>query len=121
MNGATSFRELLDRYQRGERDFAESDLDTDTANDLRGACLDGIDLSRSYVVASFRGARLRGAVFRGANVKTCDFSGADLTGADFCEAALCATTFAGAQMQDAQFGGAFYHSYRLQPGEQPDW
>jgi uncharacterized protein YjbI with pentapeptide repeats len=121
MSAAASFRELLDRYGRGERDFAESDLDTDPANDLSGVNLEGIDLSRSYVVANFRGACLRGAVFRGANVKTCDFSGADLTGADFSEAALCGTTFAGTEMRGSQFGGAFYHSYRLQPGEQPDW
>jgi uncharacterized protein YjbI with pentapeptide repeats len=121
MGPAMSFRELLDRYARGERDFAESDLDTDPDNDLSGARLDGIDLSRSFIFASFRGASLKGARFRMANVKTCDFTGADLSGADFTEAALCATQFGGAQMEGARFEGAFYHSYTLQAGKLPDW
>ncbi len=117
----TSFRELLDRYQHGERDFQESSLDEDPDNDLRGVCFDGVDLSRSYVVADFRGACLRGARFCHANVKTCDFRDADLSGADFTGAALCATTFIGATFDAADFAGAFYHSYVIQPGGYPDW
>src|SRR4051812_25801372 len=42
----TSFRELLDRYQRGERDFSNAELDTDPDSDLSGACLDNVDFSR---------------------------------------------------------------------------
>lgn len=121
MAAVQSFGELLACYKRGKRDFAESDLDTDPDNDLSGVCLDGVDLSRSFVVGNFRGASLRGARFREANVKTCDFAGADLTGADFSGAALCATTFGGARMDGAQFGGANNHSLVMQPGDLPDW
>ncbi len=121
MGLATNFRDLLDRYALGERDFAGSELDSDPDNDLRGAQLDGIDLSQSFIFASFRGASLKGARFRAANVKTCDFKEADLTGADFSEAALCATEFGGAQMLDARFEGAYYHSSTLQAGELPNW
>ncbi len=121
MVAVTSFRDLLERYRRGERDFAESELDADPANDLSGVCLNGVDLSRSFVVANFRGGSLRGVQFRGANVKTCKFAGADLTGADFTDAALCATTFGGARLEGARFGGAFYHSHLLDAGELPDW
>jgi len=121
MGAAKSFRELLDRYQQGERVFAESELDTDPESDLSGLCLDGIDLSSSFVIANFHGTHLQNSIFRYANVKTCDFTGADLTGADFSGAALCATTFSGAKMTGAKFEGAFYHSHSLKAGEIPDW
>jgi uncharacterized protein YjbI with pentapeptide repeats len=117
----TSFRELIDRYQHGERDFCESLLDEDPDNDLRGVCLDGVDLSQSFVVADFRGASLRGARFCHANVKTCDFRDANLSGADFTGAALCATTFVGATLDATDFAGASNHSYVIRPGEYPDW
>ncbi|MBL9186404.1 MAG: pentapeptide repeat-containing protein [Opitutaceae bacterium] len=116
-----SFKELLSRYADGERNFVGADLDEDSDNDLSGACLDGIDLSRSFVVASFRRARLRGAVFREANVKTCDFSGADLTGADFRGAALCSTKFAGSIGDGVRLAGAFYHSHEFKDGDPLDW
>jgi uncharacterized protein YjbI with pentapeptide repeats len=121
MAPVATFRDLLERYGRGERSFVGSDLDTDPDNDLSGLCLDGIDLSRSFVVANFRGTSLRGAKFHEANIKTCEFGEADLSEADLTEAALCATTFAGARMDGTVFAGAFYHSYVLQPGEKPNW
>jgi uncharacterized protein YjbI with pentapeptide repeats len=116
-----TFRELLERYQRGDRDFAKSDLDQDPDNDCRGICLEGADLSGSYIVADFRRASLRGAKFVEANVKTCDFREADLRNADFSGAALCATYFVGADMTGARFDGAHFHGYRLRSAERPDW
>jgi len=121
MSAPITFRELLSRYQAGERDFAGSELDEDPDGDLAGLCLDGIDLSCSYVIAGFRGASLRGARFHNANLKTCEFDDADLTGADFTEAALCATSFKGARLDGARFEGAYYHSHTLAAGEVPDW
>ena len=122
MAPALTFRDLLERYQRGDRDFSGSELDSDPGNgNLSGACLDGIDLSHSFIFASFKGASHRGARFHGANVKSCDFSEADLSDADFSDAALCATTFIGARMTGARFKGAFVHSWALTEGEQPDW
>jgi uncharacterized protein YjbI with pentapeptide repeats len=114
-----SFAELLRLYAEGERDFSESDLDTETGN-LDGVCLDGIDLSRSFVFATFRNAKLRGARFWQANVKTCDFSGADLQDADFRGAALCSTSFQRANTQGAKFEGAYRHSYEYKAGEAPE-
>jgi uncharacterized protein YjbI with pentapeptide repeats len=116
-----TFRELLDRYRCGERDFASSELDTDPENDLSRVCLDGADLSGAIVVANFRGASLRDARFVGSNVKTCDFREADLRGADFTGAALCATEFGGASLEGAKFAGSFYHSYSLREGDRPHW
>ena len=121
MPAVSTFHELRARYQAGERDFAGSELDEDPDNDLSGMCLDGIDLSKSWVVASFRGARLRNARFCHANIKTCDFTEADLAGADFSGAALCAATFLGARMENVRFAGAFYHSHEFQPGEIPNF
>ena len=116
-----SFKDLLSRYARGERSFLGAELDADPDNDLSGLCLDGIDLSRSFVVASFRGASLRDAVFRESNVKTCDFSGADVSGADFRGAALCGTRFSGAIVERVKLAGAFYHAHRFTDGDTPNW
>jgi uncharacterized protein YjbI with pentapeptide repeats len=121
MPAVFTFQALRAAYQAGERDFVESDLDTDPDHDLSGMCLDGIDLSKSWVVASFRGASLRNAKFCAANIKTCDFTEADLTGADFSGAGLCAATFVGAKMDNARFEGAYYHSSEFKAGELPDF
>ena len=116
-----TFAEILARYKRGERDFTDLELENDPDADLSGVCPDGADLSRSYIVASFHSASLRGIRFVGANVKTCDFRCADLRDADFSGAALCATRFTGARMEGARFTGAYYHNRELRDGEQPDW
>ena len=115
-----TIEDLLARYAAGERHFAEAELDFAHA-DLTGVKLDGADLSKSWFLASFRGASLREVSFRGANMKTCDFSGADLTDADFRESALESTEFSGAILTRARFGGAHIYSYVMQDDEQPDW
>jgi len=114
-----SFHELIERYRQGERNFADSELDADSNNDLSGICLDGADLSRSYIAANFRNARLRGVRFKDANLKTCDFSEADLRAADFRGAALCSTSFHLAKLEGADFTGAFVHSHVFKTGECP--
>jgi uncharacterized protein YjbI with pentapeptide repeats len=121
MPAVTTFRELRAQYRAGERNFQRSQIDEDPDDDLSGQCLDHIDLSNSWVVASFRGSSLRGAKFTAANVKTCDFTEADLTGADFRGAALCAATFADARLENARFEGAFCHSREFRAGELPDF
>jgi uncharacterized protein YjbI with pentapeptide repeats len=115
----TTFRELLDGYQRGNRDFAGTELDADPNADLSGVCLDGSDFSHAFLVASFRKASLRGACFRQANVKTCDFREADLRDTDFRGAVLCSALFDGAKLDGARFEGAYMHSYKLKEGEAP--
>src|SRR5581483_1854092 len=110
MEPPASFRELLERYREGERDFSGADLDQDPGDDLTGVCLDGADFSRAWLRADFRRASLRGARFREATVKACDFRGADLREADFSGAALCGADFEGAVLDGARFVGAYYHS-----------
>lgn len=113
------FRELRERYDRGERNFAEAFLCEDPDHDQRGICLDGADLSRAFIDADFSGGSLRGVKFRGANVKTCCFDHADLRGADFRDALICAATFDGALLDGADFIGASIHSYHFKAGETP--
>lgn len=115
----STFRKLLECYQRGERDFSGAELDADHDCDLSGVCLDGADFSHAYLVATFRGASLRGTRFYQANVKTCDFREADLRGADFRGAALCAADFDGAKLDGSDFAGAYIHSYEFKEGERP--
>jgi uncharacterized protein YjbI with pentapeptide repeats len=115
----TTFRELLDRYGRGDRDFSGAELDEDPDSDLSGVYLDGADFSHAFLLVTFRGASLRGASFREANVKTCDFREADLRGADFRGAALCSAIFDGARLEGSNFAGAYIHSYQLKEGETP--
>ena len=121
MTAVSTFKDLLKRYAEGDRDFVGSELDSDPDNDLSGVTLDGADLSKSWIIASFCRARLRDVKFREGNVKTCDFSQADLTDADLTDSALCATTFNVARLDKARFEGASYHSHKLQAGELPNW
>ena len=116
-----TFHELRDRYQRGERTFSGAELDDDPDRDLAGLALDGIDLSNSFVVATFASSSLRGSKFCNANVKTCDFRGCDLRDADFSGAALDATSFVGARLDGACFDGATAYSRTLSKHEKPDW
>lgn len=116
----TSFKELLRRYQSGERDFSGAELDIDPDLNLDGVTLDGVNLSHAFVVASFRGASLRGARFCHSNMKTCDFRGADLRDSDFRGAALCSTNFEGARLEDSYFEGAYEHSHVYKAHERPD-
>ena len=83
--------ELIQRYQKGERYFGETELDKETI-DFREACLEDIIFTpRSFLTADFRNAKLMGADFSDCNLKTCDFRGADLRNARFNGAAIDAT------------------------------
>jgi uncharacterized protein YjbI with pentapeptide repeats len=110
--------EILHRYAAGERSFVELDLDEGVLT-FDGADLSGINFSRCFIVASFRGARLCGANFSSANVKTCDFSYADLSGAVFDGAAIDAAEFDGANLSGASFLGASEHGHVYGPSETP--
>jgi uncharacterized protein YjbI with pentapeptide repeats len=116
----TTFHELLQRYNEGERNFVGAQLDTDSENDASRLCLDDINLSQAFVFGNFRAASLRGACFQQANLKTCDFREADLTNADFRGAGLCSATFDGAILDGTNFEGAYIHSYVIKAGEKPD-
>ena len=113
--------DLLARYASGERSFQETDIEDPDVLALDDAVLEGADFSRSFLVASFQRANLRGAKFRDANVKTCDFSCADLTNADFRGAALDATIFEGATLVGARFAGAHVQGYEMADDELPVW
>ncbi len=112
--------ELLERYENGERDFIECDL-YDEYYDLRGLILEGINLSKTFILADFRGSNLRGANFYQANVKTCDFRGADLTNATFEDSAIDSALFDGAILVNTNFENAGTYGYLMKKGEIPDW
>jgi uncharacterized protein YjbI with pentapeptide repeats len=116
-------REVLSRYQAGERDFSGLEIESShETGDLafRGANLVGADFSRCFIVADFTGAQLGDATFAKANVKTCTFDGADLRNADFSGAAIDAATFSGANLADAIFEGAGAYGYTYVKGERPE-
>ena len=114
--------EIRRRYESGERDFRQVDLDdaSDPAS-FKDAVLDGADFSGSFVVADFQRASLRQCRFVGANVKTCVFDRADLTGADFSGAPIDAASFRAALLESASFAGATVQGRTLKVGEVPDW
>jgi uncharacterized protein YjbI with pentapeptide repeats len=118
MPTVTSASELLRLYALGERNFANSDLDRQ-AFDFDNCNLSGIDLSRSFIVATFRGATLFGANFSHANVKTCDFSDADLRHASFEGSAIDAATFDRAILDGAEFRDASAYGHVFLVGEHP--
>jgi uncharacterized protein YjbI with pentapeptide repeats len=115
-----SVEELLLRYSKGERYFAELELDNATY-DFQNATLEGADFSRSFITADFRGANLKRTAFTSANIKTCDFRNTDLEGADLSGAALESTEFAGANLQGARFVGATIYNHTMKENEMPWW
>ena len=109
--------EPIQRYQKGERYFGETELDKETI-DFREACLEDIIFTpRSFLTADFRNAKLMGADFSDCNLKTCDFRGADLRNARFNGAAIDATQFTGANFHGADFSGATCYGIVLDRGE----
>jgi superfamily I DNA and RNA helicase len=117
----TATRELLHRYQNGERNFDRIDLSgTNLANchlekinliaaNLQQANLENTifdranltlaDLQKSCMINS----SLRQAKLIGANLSGADLSGADLTDADLTDANLHETNLTGAKMQGVEF------------------
>jgi len=112
--------ELLERYKKGERHFVECEFD-DKAYDLRNLNLEGINLSKSFILADFRNANLKGINFYRANVKTCDFRDADLIGANFEDSAIDAALFKGAKLENSNFENAGAYGNSMKKGEIPDW
>lgn len=111
--------EILARYAQGERDFRELDIADGDSSSFRDALLEGADFSRSFILADFSGARLRGSRFVEANVKTCVFDGADLGYCDFSRAAIDAATFESCNFEGAQFEGAGCYGYTFARNELP--
>lgn len=114
--------EILQRYERGERDFHGLDISDgagDESTSFRGALLDGADFSHCFIVADFSSARLRDCRFVEANVKTCRFDGADLLNADFSRAAIDGATFTNCNFAGARFKEAVAYGYTFKKGELP--
>ncbi|AFY58553.1 putative low-complexity protein [Rivularia sp. PCC 7116] len=121
-------KELLGRYQKGERDFRRIKLKNSehlsSVNleeiDFRHACLyianfraadsgnanfieECILYSSDFTGADFRGANLQGTEFSDAILNAANFSGADLQGAKFDCADAEAANFTGANLEGATF------------------
>ena len=90
--------ELVKRYNKGNRDFAMSDL---YRANLQGAFLQN---SRLFMAdlrkANLQGANLQGAKLRGADFGEADLRGADLRGADLLEVNLTGAKLAGVKLDD---------------------
>jgi uncharacterized protein YjbI with pentapeptide repeats len=118
-------REIVLRYQSGERNFRSltiEDADPFDAqpNSFQNVVLDGSDFSHCLIVADFAGASLRGSRFTNANVKTCNFANADLRECDFGKANLDAAIFSAARLHGAHFQGATIQSHTMGSGEVPE-
>jgi len=75
-------KDLLEKYQEGERDFQESNLESSHLSNVK---LDGCDFSESnlfranWANCSLVGANFNGAVLWQASFSCCDLSGANLS------------------------------------------
>jgi uncharacterized protein YjbI with pentapeptide repeats len=101
----TTVDEILERYRRGERDFARAELPD-------GASFRGQDLSEAVFdegwlsAADFSSASLRGASFKRTHLKCCVFDLADLTDADLREAGIDGARFRNARVDGVLLSGA---------------
>lgn len=119
-------KELLERYQQGERNFAHVDLtgaSLSGANlrdiDLSGANLTGANLSWAFLNrANLVGACLRRTDLRSATLNAASLSQANLSGANFSKADLRVAQLQGADLnwatgQEADLGGANLEGAKL--------
>ncbi len=129
----TSARELLDRYEDGERFFEKAylrgvDLGGAILRDanlrgsyLSGACLEDSDLSRaifegSYLKdASFTHATVLDVDFEGANLKRVSFGGARVLRSHFVRAEISDTAWTGAQVGGSVFAQTDIGAMNLHP------
>jgi hypothetical protein len=86
-------RELLARYEAGERDFAGVNL---SQARLDGAVLDYINL---------KGANLLNVSFKGAIIRSSDLTNAKLQRANLTHASLCNSNLENANLEDATING----------------
>jgi len=109
--GATALdaKEIVERYEAGERDFRWVDLH---GADLTGAKLKRVDLSEatltlanlreaSLYMASLYGADLGGAILSEANLNGADLSNADLRGAELYDTYLKGATLTRTNLRGA--------------------
>ncbi len=78
-----SIRELLSRYDAGERNFTRVIVDEFGDGLLRGVDLSDINLENSYLAIDFSGAVLRRANFRYTIWSIIVWEDVDFTGSDF--------------------------------------
>ncbi len=89
--------QLLQQYEKGERDFSGIDL---SGKDLGGETLENANLSEAYLNGgNFRGTRLRSVNLSGANLRGATFNGADLRKANLSFADVRGTDFSGADLR----------------------
>jgi hypothetical protein len=91
-------RDLVDRYNEGERDFIDAKLDR---ADLSEVNLSGADLSGAYLYgANLEGADLSQATLVGTTFFRANLNNADLRGANMEKALLVGATLSGATYDD---------------------
>ncbi len=99
-----SLQELKDRYEKGERDFSDTDI---RMNQFDNMNLSGCNFSGSNLsFSSFRSANLNGCNFTGANVEWSNFSRANLDNTDFSGAKAWYSCYNDATIKDAVFTNA---------------
>lgn len=119
-------RELLERYQQGERDFSHIDLSGTSLSganlrdiDLTGANLTGANLSWAFLNrAKLTGACLRRADLRSLSLNSADLTQANLSGANLGKADLRLSQLQGADLnwailQEADLSGANLEKAKL--------
>lgn len=104
-------KKVLERYQRGERDFARINLENANLNQVD---LAGVNLSK----ANLRGAKLSHANLSGANLSRADLQSADLSqanlgNANLYEAKLDAADLSAANLIEANLNYAYMARIKL--------
>lgn len=103
------FRDLISRYQAGERDFSDITIETPDSltwklGQFKGLDLSGIILRDSNILQL--GLYMDGVIMRGADLTRVDLGDCNFTGADLSNAILCETRFFRGVFEMANFSGA---------------
>ncbi len=109
------FRDLISRYQAGERDFSEVTIETGPDDltwepgQFKGLDLSGIILRDSNIIwlrNYLDGVIMRGADLTRADLGDCNFTAGDLSNAILCETRLFRSVFEHANFSGADLTGA---------------
>ncbi|MFW6116553.1 MAG: pentapeptide repeat-containing protein [bacterium] len=104
-------REVVRRYEEGERDFHQTDL---RGMQLRSADVRGVNLAYADLAkADLSRSNLSGANLSGADLSEADVSGTDLGRADLSGADLSGADLGGADLSGADLGGASLRNAKL--------
>jgi uncharacterized protein YjbI with pentapeptide repeats len=109
---------VLEEYKKGQRYFANLDMENES---FEGQNLEDIVFEDCSLYISFRGANLRNAKFLNGGIKTCDFREANLTNTRFENVCIESAQFARAIIDGIYFDNNSSYGQNVTQADFDNW